>query len=63
MVHIRHTRRLKMCNRGQRPWFAKHGLDWSHFLAHGYPASVIRETGDAFALRAVALAEKEARGE
>lgn len=63
IVHLRHKTQLKWCNRGARPWFARQGLDWNVFRTEGYPVSVLRATGDAFAARVCDLAEKEARGE
>lgn len=63
VVHHRHLLRLKLCNNGARPWFAAKGLSWQRFIEDGYPISVIRATGDAFAHRVADLAESEARGE
>lgn len=65
IVTVRHKTRLKMCNRGVRPWMNSQVVDgvqlsWKQFLETGYPASVLRKTGDPFAIRVCELAEKEA---
>lgn len=45
-VTIQHVRACALCVRGAREWFQRYGLDFGHFLQHGYPASVIEATGD-----------------
>lgn len=62
MVQMRHVRAAKLCARGSREWFRRHGLMWSVFLAQGYPASTLVATGDPLALRAVEAAQEEANG-
>jgi len=47
------------CNRGARPFFKRHGLDWGEFRRVGLPEEVILKTGDAMAIRLV----QHARGE
>lgn len=42
-------------------WFDRRGLDFKHFLEHGYPASVIEATGDALGLKVAAYAREDAR--
>lgn len=37
------------CNRGARPWFARHGLDWTAFVKHGIDERALLATGDGFA--------------
>jgi hypothetical protein len=56
---MRHIRQCKMCSRGARDFFAKHGLDWSEFLREGLPVSALEQTGDAMALQVVAAARAE----
>jgi hypothetical protein len=56
VVKIEHIRQARLCARGAREWFALHGLDYSVFLQHGYPASVIEGTGDALGCKVAAIA-------
>ena len=58
-VTMRHVRKCKMCSRGARAFFGRHGLDWSEFLRAGLPVDVIEQTGDAMALQAAAAARAE----
>ena len=53
-------RASQLCFQGARPWFRRHGLDWQVFLAEGLSADVLAATGDALALRVIAVAEKRA---
>lgn len=59
LVTINHLRAAGMCARAARPWFASKGLSWSQFISEGCDAEVIRATGDALALKVVAIAERE----
>lgn len=47
------------CHAKSREFFARHGLDWWHFLQHGIDAEVLRATGDALAIRVVEFAEAQ----
>lgn len=47
------------CARGSRAWFAAHGIDWAHFVAHGVPADVLAATGDPLALAVIQHAKTE----
>lgn len=58
-VTMRHVRQCRMCSRGARGFFERHGLDWSEFLRAGLPVEVIEQTGDAMALQAAAAARAE----
>lgn len=58
IVTIQHVRACALCVRGAREWFKQHGLDFDHFLRHGYPASVIEATGDHLGLRVAARARQ-----
>lgn len=55
-VTISDLRAAKMCSRGARDFFKRHGLDWSTFLKSGLPAEEFLMTGDAMALRLVEVA-------
>lgn len=48
-----------LCAPGVRTWFTRYGLDLRTFLRDGLPADQLEATGDAFALRAVAIARAE----
>ncbi len=61
IITIDHVRAAGYCVAGARAWFARHGLDFRAFLAHGLPAAVFLATGDAQALRLVAYARAEVR--
>jgi hypothetical protein len=63
LVTIEHVRKARLCARGARTWFTKHDLDYMKFVQHGYPASVIEATGDAFGARVVAIARADAAGD
>jgi hypothetical protein len=56
-VTVQDLRASRLCFQGARPWFARHGLDWPQFLANGLDAEVLVQTGDALALRVIAIAE------
>lgn len=58
-VTMRHIRQCKMCSRGARAFFLRHGLDWSEFLRCGIPAGELERTGDAMANQVVAAARAE----
>ena len=59
-VFPHHVRAAKICMRGARAFFAKHGLDYMDFLSNGIPVSTLREIGDPIALRAADQAIAEA---
>ena len=56
MVTMQHIRKAKMCRRGTRAFFERHGLDYSAFLKSGIRAEEIIATGDAMALKVVEVA-------
>lgn len=56
MVRMEHVRAAKMCSRGARAFFVRHGLDWETFIRDGLPADKILATGDAMALQVVEVA-------
>ena len=58
IVRPQDLRAARICFGGARPWFRRHGLDWSGFVANGVPAERLEATGDALALRVVADARK-----
>jgi hypothetical protein len=56
IVEMKDIRAAKMCSRGTRDFFKRHGMDWSKFLKEGLPASEFERTGDAMALKVVEVA-------
>ena len=58
-VTMRHIRQCKMCSRGARAFFERHGLDWSEFLRSGIPVDELEQTGDAMALQVSAAARAD----
>lgn len=59
VVTIAHVREAGLCSRGAKMWFERNQLDFRHFLQHGYPVSVIEETGDALGLLVAKVARDE----
>jgi hypothetical protein len=57
MVKMSHIREAKMCSRGARAFFERHGLDWQAFLKEGIAADKLKQTGDFMALEVVKVAE------
>lgn len=56
LVKMEHIREARMCSRGARTFFERHGLDWRKFLKDGLPAETLEATGDAMALQVVEVA-------
>ena len=57
LVKMTHVRQCKMCSRGARTFFERHGLDWQEFIENGMPSEIIEKTGDAMALQVVKVAK------
>lgn len=55
-VRMLHVRQAKMCSRGARDFFKRHGLDWNEFLSEGIDAEKLEATGDGMALQVVKVA-------
>lgn len=56
IVTMRDIRSAKMCSRGTRAFFERHGLDYSDFLKNGIQAGKLAATGDAMALQVIEVA-------
>ena len=56
---MKHIRQCKMCSRGTRSFFERHGLDWSEFLRVGVPVEALEQTGDAMAKQVADAARAE----
>ena len=46
----------KLCRKGTRSWFTRHGLSWSEFVKNGLPAEAFLATGDGLARQVVEAA-------
>lgn len=57
-----HARAAGFCARGVRAFATRHGLDMQQFRTRGLPVSALEATGDALALRVVAIARDTAHG-
>lgn len=55
IVRIGDITRVGHCPSGVRRWFTAHELDFRAFMRDGISARTLVETGDALALRVVAL--------
>lgn len=55
-VRMTHVRQAKMCSRGARDFFKRHGLDWNEFLSEGIDAAKLEATGDAMAIEVAKVA-------
>lgn len=62
IVTMRHIRKCKMCSRGARAFFERHGLDWVAFLKEGVPVETLEATGDAMAIQVSTAAREEQEG-
>lgn len=56
IVTMRDIRTAKMCSRGTRAFFMRHGLDFADFVVNGIPAERLEATGDAMAIRVCEVA-------
>ena len=56
MVRMEHVRAARMCSRGTRAFFERHGLDWAAFLREGISSEQLEATRDAMALKVVEVA-------
>lgn len=58
IITMNDIRAAKMCARGTRAFFQRHGLDWTDFLKNGIPAEKLAATGDPMALQVVEVARE-----
>ena len=63
-IHMRHVQAMRskprVCKSGIRAWAAQHNIDLRAFAANGVPGEDALRIGDAFALRLLEIARKEA---
>ena len=55
-VRIARKRHGGYCTKGMRVWAERNGLDFRHFLQHGYPIEVMQPVADAFMTRVIDIA-------
>lgn len=55
-VTMRDIRAAKMCSRGTRDFFIRHGMDWDKFLKEGLTEDHFIKTGDPMAMQVVEVA-------
>lgn len=60
VVRMSHIRKARMCSRGARAWFERHGFDWKDFLANGIDVEKVEATNDVMGAACAAIARKEA---
>lgn len=58
IITMRDIRAAKMCSRGARTFFNRHGLSFETFLREGLPAEDLMATGDAMAIRVCEVARE-----
>ena len=56
---MRDIRAAKMCSRGARQFFDRHGLDWSDFVRNGVLIEIIEKIDDAMAQQVVGVAREQ----
>lgn len=55
-VTMADVRAAKMCAKGARAFFNRHGLDWSDFLHNGIDAEILAEINDAMSNKVIEVA-------
>ena len=58
-ITMRDIRAAKMCSRGARQFFDRHGLDWSDFVRNGVLIEIIEKIDDAMAQQVVGVAREQ----
>ena len=53
IITMRDLRAAKVCSKGARAFFIRHGLDWSEFLKSGIDSDKLESTGDKMAISVV----------
>ena len=57
-ITMRDIRAAKMCSRGARQFFDRHGLDWGDFVRNGVLIEIIEKIDDAMAQQVVGVARE-----
>ena len=58
-ITMRDIRAAKMCSRGARQFFDRHGLDWGDFVRNGVLIEIIENIDDAMAQQVVGVAREQ----
>ena len=58
-ITMRDIRAAKMCSRGARQFFDRHGLDWGDFVRNGVLIEIIEKIDDAMAQQVVGVAREQ----
>lgn len=58
IIYMQDMRNAKMCAKGVRAFFIKHGFDHQDFLKNGIDAQLLLATSDTMAVQVVEIAEK-----
>lgn len=61
IITMSDARAAKMCSKGTRAFFSRHGLDYSAFLRDGIKSELLVATGDAMALQVIEVARGRRR--
>lgn len=56
IVIMKDIRACRMCSRGTRKFFKRHGMDWNKFIKDGLPEEEFIATGDSMAMQVVEAA-------
>jgi len=56
IIYMSDIRAARMCSRGTRDFFKRHGMDWNKFLKEGLPVEQVINTGDPMAMQVVEVA-------
>lgn len=57
IIYMQDMRNAKMCAKGVRAFFIKHGFDFQDFLKNGIDAQLLLSTNDTMARKVVEVAE------
>lgn len=57
IIYMQDMRNAKMCAKGVRSFFIKHGFDFQDFLKNGIDAQLLLSTNDTMARQVVEVAE------
>lgn len=58
IIYMQDMRNAKMCAKGVRAFFIRHGFDHQDFLKNGIDAQLLLATNDTMAIQVVEIAEK-----
>ena len=59
VIRMEHCKQINFCSRGVREWMARVGLNYMHFLQHGYKISEIAHVNDALSRKLIDHVRRE----